>query len=61
MVSTREILNTEIEFEVLTYGCSAHILQLLAKDLVKIDITKHVTNILKYLQKLSIMQKVKVF
>ncbi|GBN39480.1 hypothetical protein AVEN_243334-1 [Araneus ventricosus] len=48
MVSAREILHEEIGFEGLTYGCSAHILNLLAKDLVKTDITKHVTNILKY-------------
>ncbi|GBM89906.1 hypothetical protein AVEN_84292-1 [Araneus ventricosus] len=32
----------------MAYGCSAHILNLLAKDLVKTDITKHVTNILTY-------------
>lgn len=48
MASAREILNGEFGFEGLTYGCSAHILNLLAKDLVKTDITKHVTNILKY-------------
>ena len=48
MVSARNILHEELGFEGLAYGCSAHILNLLAKDLVKTDVTKHVTNILKY-------------
>ena len=61
IVSSREILNNEREFEGLTYECSAHILHLLAKDLVKTDIIKHVTNILKYFQKHSFIQKVRVY
>lgn len=48
MVSARNILHEELGFEGLAYGCTAHILNLLAKDLVETDITKHVTNILKY-------------
>ena len=48
MVSAKEILNKEFEFKGLTYGCNAHILHLLVKDLVKTDITKHAKNILKY-------------
>ena len=55
MVSAREILNKELEFEGLTYRCNAHILFLLAKDLVKTDVIKHITIILKYFQKHTIM------
>lgn len=45
MVFARKIPDEELCFSGLTYGCSAHIL---AKDLVKTDITKDVTSILKY-------------
>ena len=35
MASGREILNKELEFEGMAYGCSIRILHLLTKDLVK--------------------------
>lgn len=40
--------NTEHYFPVLTFGCSAHVLNLLAKDLQLPDVVEHVVQIIKY-------------
>lgn len=46
--SMREELEVNKELDLLTYGCSAHLLNLLAKDIQIKDVKEHVTHIVKY-------------
>lgn len=45
---TRLLLEKRPDLDIITYGCSAHILNLLANDCQSPDITKHVLSVVKY-------------
>lgn len=44
----RRILENDNDLDIISYGCSAHILNLLSNDFQMSDIKKHVVNVVKY-------------